>query len=151
MWSRAEVSPCSQLCPCFLPLLCRGPGMSPCHSTTYSPKPLLTEGSSPPAEHTDQGRCQAMLLLSHLMPAGSPAGSPRSEALWPPILSPSLLLCKTCSGTWLPFPNTGEPSLPAQGYHQTPAPGKSWGKRAKHSRFLGPHAVLATRLPPHWA
>lgn len=47
MWSRAEVSPCSRLCPCFLPLLCRGPGTSPCHSTTYSPKPLLSEGFSP--------------------------------------------------------------------------------------------------------
>lgn len=30
-------------------------------------------------------------------------------------------------------PNTGEPSLPAQGNHQTR---KSWSRRAKHSRFL---------------
>lgn len=30
--------------------------MSLSHSTTYSPKPLLTEGFSPPAEHHSSGR-----------------------------------------------------------------------------------------------
>lgn len=69
--------------------------MSLCHSTTYSPKPLLTEGFSPPAGHHTPGRV-ASHDLQQVLPQAAQGMRHFGQRSF-------RLPCKTSSGTWLPF------------------------------------------------